>query len=100
MTSPVRAGSLALAAAALWFAGSFAIQQLEAQAPAAATSSVRSFFSQGSMNVYRRFVPEQRAKMIEFYDKVLALRPLQPITLGGGQQMILFGIGTGQIKLA
>jgi catechol 2,3-dioxygenase-like lactoylglutathione lyase family enzyme len=72
---------------------------LHAQAPAA-NMSVRALFSQGSMNVYRRFVPDQRAKMIEFYDKVLTLRPLQPINLGGGQQMILFGIGTGQIKLA
>jgi catechol 2,3-dioxygenase-like lactoylglutathione lyase family enzyme len=101
MTSSVRARSLALAAAALWLAGStLVIQRLHAQAPAAPTSSVRALFSQGSMNVYRRFVPEQRARMIDFYDKVLTLRPLQPINLGGGQQMILFGIGTGQIKLA
>jgi catechol 2,3-dioxygenase-like lactoylglutathione lyase family enzyme len=57
-------------------------------------------FVQQSMNVYRRFVPEQREKMVAFYDKVLALKPLQPITLAPGQQMILFGIGTGQIKLA
>jgi catechol 2,3-dioxygenase-like lactoylglutathione lyase family enzyme len=69
-------------------------------AQSAATPSVRPLFLQGSMNVYRRFVPEQRAKMIEFYSKVLALRPLQPIDLGGGAQMILFGIGSGQIKLA
>jgi catechol 2,3-dioxygenase-like lactoylglutathione lyase family enzyme len=72
---------------------------LSAQAPAAATST-RPLFSQGSMNVYRRFAPDVRARMIEFYEKALALRPLQPINLGGGQQMILFGIGTGQIKLA
>src|SRR5215204_3098890 len=52
------------------------------------------------MNVYRRFVPEVRPKMLEFYEQALALRPLQPINLGGGQQMILFGIGTGQVKLA
>jgi len=72
---------------------------LTAQAPAA-TTSTRPLFSQGSMNVYRRFAPDVRAKMLEFYEKALALRPLQPINLGGGQQMILFGIGTGQIKLA
>jgi catechol 2,3-dioxygenase-like lactoylglutathione lyase family enzyme len=66
----------------------------------AATPPVRPLISQGSMNVYRRFVPEQRAKMIDFYAQVLALRPLQPIDLGGGTQMILFGIGSGQIKLA
>ena len=69
-----------------------------AQAPPA--ESVRAVFNQNSMNVYRRFVPEHKAKMVEFYEKVLTLRPLQPITLGAGNQMILFGIGTGQIKLA
>ncbi len=69
-------------------------------ARAADTSAVRPQFAQGSMNVYRRFAPEQRARMIEFYDKVLGLKSLQPINLGGGQQMILFGIGSGQIKLA
>jgi quinoprotein glucose dehydrogenase len=71
---------------------------LAAQPPAAA--SVRALISQGSMNVYRRFAAEHRAQMIEFYDKVLALRLLKPIDLGGGVQMILFGIGSGQIKLA
>jgi len=69
-------------------------------ASAAAPASVRALFSQGSMNVYRRFTVDQRPKMVEFYEKALALRPLQPINLGGGAQMILFGIGTGQIKLA
>lgn len=65
-----------------------------------ATSSVRALITQGSMNVYRRFVPERRAEMVEFYEKVLGLQPLQPIDLGGGQQMILFQIGSGQVKLA
>ena len=69
-------------------------------APSATTPSVRPLISQGSMNVYRRFLPEHRAKMIDFYARVLSLRPLQPIDLGGGAQMILFGIGSGQIKLA
>jgi quinoprotein glucose dehydrogenase len=64
------------------------------------TASVRTLISQGSMNVYRRFAPEHRARMIEFYAKVLALQPLKPIDLGGGAQMILFGVGSGQIKLA
>lgn len=62
--------------------------------------SVRPLIVQDSMNVYRRFVPERRAEMIEFYNDVLGLEPLQPIDLGAGQQMILFKIGTGQIKLA
>lgn len=71
--------------------------------PAAAPTSVapaKPQFAQGSMNVYRRFAVEDRTKMVEFYDKVLGLKPLQPINLGGGQQMILFGVGTGQVKLA
>ena len=57
-------------------------------------------FAQDSLNVFRRFAVEDRPKMVEFYEKVLALKPLQPITLSPGQQMILFGVGTGQIKLA
>jgi len=69
-------------------------------APSAATPAARPLFAQDSMNVYRRFAPEQRARMIEFYQQVLGLAPLQPIDLGGGQQMILFRIGSGQIKLA
>jgi catechol 2,3-dioxygenase-like lactoylglutathione lyase family enzyme len=67
---------------------------------APATPSVRPLVSQGSMNVYRRFAPEHREKMLEYYGKVLELRALQPITFGGGAQMILFGVGSGQIKLA
>jgi catechol 2,3-dioxygenase-like lactoylglutathione lyase family enzyme len=65
-----------------------------------AAAKPKPVFVQGSMNVFRRFAVEDRPKMVEFYDKVLALKPLNPINLGGGQQMILFGVGTGQIKLA
>jgi len=72
----------------------------DALAAQAAEPSARPQFAQGSMNVYRRFPPEQRARMVEFYEKVLGLQPLQPINLGGGQQMILFRVGSGQIKLA
>ena len=57
-------------------------------------------FVQGSMNVFRRFPVEDRPKMVEFYEKVLALKPLTPITLSPNQQMLLFAVGTGQIKLA
>ena len=64
------------------------------------TAAVRPQFAQGSMNVYRRFAPEIRDKMVEFYNKVLGLQPLTPINLGGGQQMLLFRVGGGQIKLA
>lgn len=63
-------------------------------------SKPKPVFLQGSMNVFRRFPVEDRPKMVEFYEKALALRPLNPINLGGGQQMILFAIGSGQIKLA
>jgi catechol 2,3-dioxygenase-like lactoylglutathione lyase family enzyme len=38
--------------------------------------------------------------MLEFYGKVLALRSLSPITLGGGAQMVLYGVGSGQVKLS
>jgi hypothetical protein len=69
-------------------------------AQAAPMDSTRQFITQGSMNVFRRFAPEQRDKMIEYYGKVLGLRSLSPVTLGGGNQMVLFGIGTGQVKLA
>lgn len=70
-----------------------------AQAPAQ-TPSVRPLISQGSMNVFRRFPPDKRDKMLEFYGKVLGVRSLSPITLGGGNQMVLYGVGSGQIKLA
>ncbi len=77
-----------------------ALAEHEAQAESAAAGSVRSLIQQDSMNIYRRFVPEQTAEMVEFYDEVLDLEPLSPINLGGGQMMILFKIGSGQIKLA
>lgn len=67
---------------------------------AADAQSVRPQFAQSSMNVFRRFPAENRASMVDFYEKVLALQPLQPIDLGGGMQMVLFQVGTGQIKLA
>ena len=76
---------------------------LDAQNGAPADSlmaSVRPLLSQDSMNVYRRFAPEHREKMLEYYGKVLALRALSPINFQGGGQMILFGVGTGQVKLA
>ena len=63
-------------------------------------SSAEPLITQNSMNVYRRFVPERRNEMVEFYEKVLGLQPLRTIDLGGGQQMLLFRIGSGQIKLA
>ena len=58
------------------------------------------YFVENSMNVFRRFPPEVRDKMLEYYGKVLAVRSLNPVSLGGGNQMVLFGVGSGQIKLA
>ena len=89
----------ALFAASLLLApGVLAVQPAAAQAAAAAPA--RPVFAQGSMNVYRRFPVEQRDKMVAFYDKVLGLQALTPINLSPSQQMLLFRVGTGQIKLA
>lgn len=64
------------------------------------TSSTRELFAQDSMNVFRRFPREKTAEMIKFYTEALALRALNPIQLTSTQQMILTGVGTGQIKLS
>jgi catechol 2,3-dioxygenase-like lactoylglutathione lyase family enzyme len=60
--------------------------------------SLSALSTQPSMNVFRRFAVD-RAKMIEFYGDVLGLKQLPSIALGGGNEMILFEIGTGQVKL-
>lgn len=64
------------------------------------TSSTRDLFAQDSMNVFRRFPREKTAEMVKFYTEALALRSLNPIQLTATQQMILTGVGTGQIKLS
>ena len=66
-----------------------------AQAPLAPSLSALS--TQPSMNVFRRFAAD-RAKMVGFYGDVLGLKPLPSIKLGSGE-MILFQIGSGQVKL-
>jgi catechol 2,3-dioxygenase-like lactoylglutathione lyase family enzyme len=71
-----------------------------AEPPAAGAAAVKPQFLQGSMNVYRRYAAEDHARMVDFYDKVLGLKSLQPIKLSAAQQVILFGVGSGQIKLA
>jgi catechol 2,3-dioxygenase-like lactoylglutathione lyase family enzyme len=73
---------------------------LPAHAADDAAAKAKPEFAQNSLNVFRRFDVADRPKMVEFYNNVLALKPLSPINLGGGQQMILFGVGSGQIKLA
>src|SRR5690606_21477989 len=64
------------------------------------TSSTRDLFVQDSMNVFRRFPREKTEEMVRFYTEALALRSLNPIQLTSTQQMILTGVGTGQIKLS
>ena len=64
------------------------------------TSSTRDLFRQDSMNVFRRFPREKTAEMVKFYTEALALRSLSPIQLTSTQQMILTGVGSGQIKLS
>lgn len=63
-------------------------------------SSARSLFVQDSANVFRRFNPAKTEQMVKFYVEALGLRSLSPIQLTSTQQMILTGVGTGQIKLA
>jgi catechol 2,3-dioxygenase-like lactoylglutathione lyase family enzyme len=88
----------AFAAASLLFASAAAAQQ---PAPADVTAApARPLFKQNSMNVFRRFPIEQRGAMIAFYNQALGLQPLTPINLRDGQEVILFRVGGGQIKLA
>jgi catechol 2,3-dioxygenase-like lactoylglutathione lyase family enzyme len=64
------------------------------------TSPARALFRQDSMNVFRRFPREQTEAMVKFYTEALALRSLSPIQLTSSQQMLLTGVGSGQIKLS
>jgi catechol 2,3-dioxygenase-like lactoylglutathione lyase family enzyme len=75
---------------------------LPARAADTADAGVKAkpVFAQGSMNVFRRVPEAERPKMVEFYDKALGLKPLSPINLSSTQQMMLFGVGGGQIKIA
>ncbi len=57
-------------------------------------------FAMDAMNVYRRFDAKLTPAMVDFYQKALGLKPLQPIQLSSTEQMIIFGIGKAQIKLA
>ncbi len=68
--------------------------------PEQLASSTRDLFAQNSMNVFRRFPRDKTAEMVKFYTEALALRSLSPIQLTSTQQMILTGVGSGQIKLS
>jgi catechol-2,3-dioxygenase len=50
------------------------------------------------MNVFRRFSVDA-AKMTGFYGDVLGLKALPPLRMPGGGSMILFQVGSGQVKL-
>ena len=62
------------------------------------TASLAGLSTQPSMNVFRRFSVDA-AKMTGFYGDVLGLKALPPLRMPGGGSMILFQIGTGQVKL-
>ena len=68
--------------------------------PIAGIAPAAPIFSMDAMNVYRRFDAKLTPAMVEFYHKALGLKPLQPIQLSATEQMIIFGIGKAQIKLA
>jgi catechol 2,3-dioxygenase-like lactoylglutathione lyase family enzyme len=68
--------------------------------PEQLASPTRDLFAQNSMNVFRRFPRDKTADMVKFYTEALALRSLSPIQLTQTQQMILTGVGSGQIKLS
>jgi catechol 2,3-dioxygenase-like lactoylglutathione lyase family enzyme len=62
--------------------------------------TTRHLFRQDSANVFRRFPRELTDQMVNFYVNALALRSLNPIQLTSSQQMILTGVGSGQVKLS
>jgi catechol 2,3-dioxygenase-like lactoylglutathione lyase family enzyme len=74
-----------------------AVISFDAAAQAPLVRSLAALSTQPSMNVFRRFAAD-RAKMIGFYGDVLGLKQLPSIKLGSGE-MILFQIGSGQVKL-
>ena len=70
------------------------------ETPIAGVAPAAPIFSMDAMNVYRRFDAKLTPAMVDFYQKALGLKPLQPIQLSATEQMIIFGIGKAQIKLA
>jgi catechol 2,3-dioxygenase-like lactoylglutathione lyase family enzyme len=67
-------------------------------AQSGASVPLASLSTQPSMNVFRRFAVEP-AKMAGFYSEVLGLEQLPSLNMPGGGQMMLFQIGSGQVKL-
>ncbi len=62
--------------------------------------STSDLFAQKSANVFRRFPREATDQMVKFYVDALGLKSLSPIQLTSSQQMLLTGVGSGQIKLS
>jgi len=63
-------------------------------------ASMADQFRQKSANVFRRYPRDKTAEMVKFYTGALALRSLSPIQLTATQQMLLTGVGSGQVKLS
>ena len=70
----------------------------EAFAQTGKAPSLAALSTQPSMNVFRRFSVDA-AKMTGFYGDVLGLKALPALRMPGGGSMILFQIGSGQVKL-
>jgi hypothetical protein len=64
------------------------------------TSSTGDLFTGNSANVFRRYPRDKTDAMVKFYTGALALKSLSPIQLTATQQMLLTGVGSGQIKLS
>jgi catechol 2,3-dioxygenase-like lactoylglutathione lyase family enzyme len=71
---------------------------VSAAAQSGSAISLAALSTQPSMNVFRRFAVEP-AKMARFYGDVLGLKQLPSLNMPGGGQMMLFEIGSGQVKL-
>jgi catechol 2,3-dioxygenase-like lactoylglutathione lyase family enzyme len=63
-------------------------------------SSTGDLFTGPAANVFRRFPRDKTDAMVKFYTQALALKSLSPIQLTASQQMILTGVGHGQVKLS
>ena len=63
-------------------------------------SSTADLFASPAANVFRRYPRDKTEAMVKFYTGALALKSLSPIQLTATQQMLLTGVGHGQIKLS
>jgi catechol 2,3-dioxygenase-like lactoylglutathione lyase family enzyme len=63
-------------------------------------SSTGDLFTTPAANVFRRYPRDKTDAMVKFYTQALALRSLSPIQLTATLQMILTGVGHGQVKLS